>query len=472
MSPRSRYRGPRPSPRAARRRPRSIPRSSAASATHAVHRPGVEVGEPERPGDAPRHGGLAGPGGAVDRDNHERSLGFRLPGPGYRVPRADGELEPQRAGGRAAPAAGARLRVRGPRDRDQPARRASSSRSTRSTSAPGCWSSRGTSRSPRPTATASGGPGLLAIFDPKERHEVEAAEDSRLLLVLSPWPGDGHPSQPEPRLSRRCQQRAQIPLEARVADRDRLEAVDLDALLEARPAIAPTIARRWSPRGVELAAAQAARPADHEAVGPRLDRRRPRPARPSTTPRSGPTPWPAAPRRRSTTVSPSAKQPSRATSGSSSIAAGTSSAVISVAAAAPRCARAGSRSAPARARGSRRTVIAPPPRAPAHLDPHAREDREQADPVAVDADLAQLDLAARDDQRRREEEGGRGEVARHRHVARLQALGRRRRSARRPRGGSRRPSRRASARCGRGSRAARGSWSRPRPAARRAAGRT
>ena len=44
---------------------------------------------------------------------------------------------------------------------------------------------------------AAGGPGLLAVFDPKERHEVEAVEDSRLLLVLSPWPGDGHPSQPE-----------------------------------------------------------------------------------------------------------------------------------------------------------------------------------------------------------------------------------------------------------------------------------
>jgi quercetin dioxygenase-like cupin family protein len=42
---------------------------------------------------------------------------------------------------------------------------------------------------------ASGGTGLLAIFDPKERHKVEAVEDSRLLLVLSPWPGDGHPSQ-------------------------------------------------------------------------------------------------------------------------------------------------------------------------------------------------------------------------------------------------------------------------------------
>jgi quercetin dioxygenase-like cupin family protein len=41
---------------------------------------------------------------------------------------------------------------------------------------------------------AAGGPGLLAIFDPKERHEVQAVEDSLLLLVLSPWPGDGHPS--------------------------------------------------------------------------------------------------------------------------------------------------------------------------------------------------------------------------------------------------------------------------------------
>jgi quercetin dioxygenase-like cupin family protein len=41
----------------------------------------------------------------------------------------------------------------------------------------------------------SGGGGLLAIFDPAERHEVKAIEDSRLLLVLAPWPGDGHPSQ-------------------------------------------------------------------------------------------------------------------------------------------------------------------------------------------------------------------------------------------------------------------------------------
>ena len=42
--------------------------------------------------------------------------------------------------------------------------------------------------------TVGGGAGLLAVFEPKERHEVRATEDSRLLLLLSPWPGVGHPS--------------------------------------------------------------------------------------------------------------------------------------------------------------------------------------------------------------------------------------------------------------------------------------
>jgi quercetin dioxygenase-like cupin family protein len=40
--------------------------------------------------------------------------------------------------------------------------------------------------------TTSGGPGLLAHFQPAERREVRALETSRLLLVLVPWPGDGH----------------------------------------------------------------------------------------------------------------------------------------------------------------------------------------------------------------------------------------------------------------------------------------
>jgi quercetin dioxygenase-like cupin family protein len=39
----------------------------------------------------------------------------------------------------------------------------------------------------------SGGPGHLLEFEPGERHTVAARSDSRLLLMLSPWPGDGHP---------------------------------------------------------------------------------------------------------------------------------------------------------------------------------------------------------------------------------------------------------------------------------------
>jgi redox-sensitive bicupin YhaK (pirin superfamily) len=42
--------------------------------------------------------------------------------------------------------------------------------------------------------SAEGGTGLMAAFDPAERREVSAVEDSRILLVLSPWPGEGHPS--------------------------------------------------------------------------------------------------------------------------------------------------------------------------------------------------------------------------------------------------------------------------------------
>ncbi len=43
--------------------------------------------------------------------------------------------------------------------------------------------------------SVDGSTGFLAIFDPNERHEVTAKKDARLLLVLSPWPGEGHPSQ-------------------------------------------------------------------------------------------------------------------------------------------------------------------------------------------------------------------------------------------------------------------------------------
>ena len=43
--------------------------------------------------------------------------------------------------------------------------------------------------------TVSGGAGFLAAFEPRDRREVRATEDARLLLVLAPWPGVGHPSE-------------------------------------------------------------------------------------------------------------------------------------------------------------------------------------------------------------------------------------------------------------------------------------
>jgi quercetin dioxygenase-like cupin family protein len=38
-----------------------------------------------------------------------------------------------------------------------------------------------------------GTPGVLVEFDPGERHAVRALSDVRLLLLLTPWPGAGHP---------------------------------------------------------------------------------------------------------------------------------------------------------------------------------------------------------------------------------------------------------------------------------------
>ena len=40
---------------------------------------------------------------------------------------------------------------------------------------------------------ASGSVGLVVELAPAERHEVLALADSRLLLLLTPWPGSGHP---------------------------------------------------------------------------------------------------------------------------------------------------------------------------------------------------------------------------------------------------------------------------------------
>jgi redox-sensitive bicupin YhaK (pirin superfamily) len=42
-------------------------------------------------------------------------------------------------------------------------------------------------------AGQSGATGSAAVFDPHERHTVRATTDARILIVLAPWPGDGHP---------------------------------------------------------------------------------------------------------------------------------------------------------------------------------------------------------------------------------------------------------------------------------------
>lgn len=43
--------------------------------------------------------------------------------------------------------------------------------------------------------TIGGGPGFLAHFAPNERRTVRAKSDARVVLVLAPWPGVGHPSE-------------------------------------------------------------------------------------------------------------------------------------------------------------------------------------------------------------------------------------------------------------------------------------
>ncbi len=42
--------------------------------------------------------------------------------------------------------------------------------------------------------SVSGGPGLLSHFEPNERRTIQAVSAARLVLVLAPWPGEGHPS--------------------------------------------------------------------------------------------------------------------------------------------------------------------------------------------------------------------------------------------------------------------------------------
>ena len=42
--------------------------------------------------------------------------------------------------------------------------------------------------------TTSGGAGFVSHFEPGERRAVRAVSDARLVMVLAPWPGRGHPS--------------------------------------------------------------------------------------------------------------------------------------------------------------------------------------------------------------------------------------------------------------------------------------
>ncbi len=40
--------------------------------------------------------------------------------------------------------------------------------------------------------TIVAGPGTLARFEPDERHSLRSAGGARVLLLLAPWPGEGH----------------------------------------------------------------------------------------------------------------------------------------------------------------------------------------------------------------------------------------------------------------------------------------
>ncbi len=53
------------------------------------------------------------------------------------------------------------------------------------------------------------GAGHLFEFEPGERHTIAARSDARLLLVLTPWPGDGHPGAMTLEAKAEARQRAQ-----------------------------------------------------------------------------------------------------------------------------------------------------------------------------------------------------------------------------------------------------------------------
>jgi quercetin dioxygenase-like cupin family protein len=42
------------------------------------------------------------------------------------------------------------------------------------------------------TDTVDAGPGMLLTFEPGERHSVRSENGAQVILLLSPWPGEGH----------------------------------------------------------------------------------------------------------------------------------------------------------------------------------------------------------------------------------------------------------------------------------------
>lgn len=57
-------------------------------------------------------------------------------------------------------------------------------------------------------APVNGGAGLMVQFEPNERHTVDAVGTARIMLLLTPWPGAGHPGAMELDEKRTVRQRA------------------------------------------------------------------------------------------------------------------------------------------------------------------------------------------------------------------------------------------------------------------------
>ena len=254
--------------------------------------------------------------------------------------------------------------------------------------------------------TVSGGPGLLAAFDPNERHEVRATEDTRLLLLLS-VAGRRPPLEPGVELVSSDEAR-QVRPEARVADPGGIEPGDLDPSADARPAIAPSIARRWSPTESSVPPRSPPPPATANPSSV-ASISAPSPRRPDTTDairsdslwRSSAAPV--------TIVSPSAKHPARATRAARR------------SPAAPRRLRPSSPGGPRAGDDGRHRLV---PRRGGLDDlergAHPGQDPEQADPSGVDPDALHPDLAAAAQQGGDDEERGGREVAGNRDLARLE----------------------------------------------------